>query len=124
MKKLLSLLAVATLTYLPAVPTEAQGFYTQGYYNRGYRTNINLEQQRILARLQANRASGRLTVREYNNLLRAYNNIAQMEARARMGGLTRGERIALNNRLANLRQRLYRQTYDNQFASRNWRWWY
>jgi hypothetical protein len=121
MKKLLSLLAVASVTYFPAIPTEAQSFYI----NRGgYRTNINAEQRRILARMQAHRASGRLTAREYNNLFRAYNNIAAMEARARMGGLTRAERIALNNRLSNLRNRLYRQTYDNQFAGRSWRWWY
>jgi len=64
-----------------------------------------------------------LTANEYNNLIRAYNQVAVRESRLRSNGLSLRERQNLANRLNNLSERVNRQVYDRQTAGRWNRWW-
>lgn len=126
MKKLLPTVAIAAtvLTFLPMLPADAQFYPNNVYFHQ--RTNLNAQQAQIRARIENARARGFLTANEYNNLMRAFNQIAFRESRLRAGGFNWRERQQLANRLQNLSDRVNRQIYDRQTAGRNWgnRWWY
>jgi hypothetical protein len=136
MKKLFPTVAIAAaaLTFMPLLPAGAQSFYTNSYdnfhsgyggnFHFGYRGNLNAQQAQIRARIENARARGFLTVNEYNNLMRAFNQIAVRESALRANGFNWRERQQLANRLQNLSDRVNRQIYDRQTAGR-WgnRWW-
>ncbi len=112
------------LVALFSAPAMAQGYWG-GHFGG---SNINQQQARILARITEGRANGRLTPYEYNNLMRQYNNLAVLESQMRIGGLSFQERMRLENRLNNLDNRVMRNYYDRQTASRwgfhnHGRWW-
>lgn len=101
MKKIaLSLAAVAAMT--TALPVAA--------------APVNAQQARIEQRIEAGARSHRLSFQEAARLRVEARDIARLEARYRMGGLTRVERRTLDLRLARLDAQLTAELHDREFA--------
>lgn len=101
MKKIaLSLAAVAAMT--TALPVAA--------------APVNARQARIEQRIEAGARSHRLSFQEAARLRVEARDIARLEARYRMGGLTRVERRTLDLRLTRLDARLTAELHDREFA--------
>lgn len=127
-RKLLSVSGALMLSLPMFLPTaaSAQTWVNPRYHNNygwSYGRNIDARQAALLRQLNMGRHSGRLTMSEYNRLYGRYNELAALEARLRMGGLTFHERARLSNALQNLQFRIRNNMYDRQSAGRG-RWWY
>jgi hypothetical protein len=132
MNKLLSIAGALLIMAGPAMiqPAEAQSFYyNNNRFNNRWdnnrwdnRINLNRMQNRMQQRLTQGLRRGNLTQREYQNLMRRYNEVAQLEARLRVGGLSFQERRQLQNRILNLNAAIQRNFYDRQYAGNSW--WY
>lgn len=77
---------------------------------------LNAQQARIEQRIEAGERSHRLSFQEAARLRVESREIARLEARYRMGGLTRGERRTLDLRLARLDARVTAELRDRDFA--------
>lgn len=77
---------------------------------------VNAQQARIEQRIEAGERSHRLSFQEAARLRVESREIARLEARYRMGGLTRAERRTLDLRLARLDARLTAELRDRDFA--------
>ena len=115
-KNLIATVALASLTMLPALPVEAQGFFDM--HQTSNMGNINRKQREVRARIEFARSRGQLTAFEYNRLMREFNQIARIEDRSRTNGLNWYERSQLLSRLDNLNQQVTRQMHDRQTAGR------
>lgn len=113
MKKLIvSLAAVATVAGI-AAPAAAQG-YRQ---NDGWQ-NINQRQDRIERRIDRGVRQGDLTRREAIRLHEDFRQIARLEARYRVNGLSNWERADLDRRFDRLEAQLRFERRDHQYSRR------
>jgi hypothetical protein len=117
-------IALAALTLIPIAPASAQSFFVN---NRiGFGNDINVRQRTMISRINTLRARGMLTPGEYSRLMSEFNTIASQEAMLRMNGLNFRERAILQQRLANLDQRIIMLGHNGnrQYASRWHRGWF
>ncbi len=101
MKKIALPLAAAAMTLI-ALPAVA--------------APVNAQQARIEHRIEAGERSHRLSFQEAARLRIEARDIARLEARYRVGGLTRAERRTLDLRLARLDATLTAELRDRDFA--------
>lgn len=131
MKTLFATLAAATAVAALAAPAAAQpgydrhddhGRYEQRHDNRwdndrgGY--NINARQAQLQQRIEWGVRRGMLDRREATRLRDESRDIARLEARYRIGGLSWNERADLDRRLDRLDTRIARETHDRDYGRR------
>lgn len=120
--KMIATVALASMALISFQPQASAQYFNNNYNNR-FGTNINREQAQVRQRIEFARSRGMLNAREYNNLMREFNQIAQIEANARFRGLSPRERSRLVSRLNNLEYRVNREMHDRQYAGRPNIWW-
>lgn len=110
------LAAVAALTAI-AAPASAQSY--RGDHDRyergGY--NLNQRQDRLNDRIVIGLRNGSLTRNEASQLRGESREIARIEARYRVGGLSNWERADLDRRFDRLDRQIARQTHDRDYGS-------
>lgn len=113
MKKLIvSLAAVATVAGM-AAPAAAQAYR----HNDGWQ-NINQRQDRIERRIERGVRQGDLTRREANRLSHDFHQLARLEMRYRVNGLSHWERADLDRRFDRLEAQLRYERRDHQYSRR------
>lgn len=121
MSKILLSVVAATALAGAALPAAAQpyGGHDHGGYDRGDRYDrgggyggIDARQSQIERRIDRGQRTGQLTNREASSLRGEARQIARLEARYRIGGLSGWERNDLDRRLDRLETQVARQTRD------------
>lgn len=82
--------------------------------NRHSHWNVNRSQFNQQSRIWQGVRSGSITAQEARQLQARQRQIASLESRLRVGGLTPSERLRLNKQLSQLNRQIYRQANDNQ----------
>ncbi|MGH6911748.1 MAG: hypothetical protein ACREE0_08395 [Phenylobacterium sp.] len=132
MKKLvtLTLIGAASALALSATAVSAQDYNRDGYRdaprsdyrNDGYRSDrnawvsINQRQAQLDRRIDQGVRNGSLTRREAYRLRGEFTQIARLEARYRVNGLTGWERADLDRRFDGLSAEIRAQRHDDQYG--------
>lgn len=116
-----TLAAVAALTAV-AAPAAAQSYrgdhgrYEQGRHDQG-RYNLNQRQEQLNTRIELGIRNGSLSRSEARQLRREANDIARLEARYRIGGLSGWERADLDRRFDRLDAQVRHDRHDRDYGS-------
>ena len=125
MKTILATLAAIAAVTAVAAPAAAQphrdhdrqehGRYEQGRYEQG-RYNLNQRQDRLNQRIEIGVRRGMITRREAAQLRNQSREIARIEARYRVNGLTGRERADLDRRFDRLDARIAHEMRDRDYG--------
>jgi hypothetical protein len=121
MKTLMATLAaVAAVT--AAAPAAAQTYRDhdrdERHWDRGDYQNINQRQARLEHRIERGVRTGALTRHEASRMREQFHDIARLERRYRVNGLSHWERADLDRRFDVFERRLTAQLRDHQYAYR------
>lgn len=112
MKKIVISLAALASVAAVAAPAAAQSYRHDGWQN------INQRQDRIERRIDQGVRHGDLTRREASRLREDYRQLARLEARYRVNGLSSWERADLDRRFDRLEAQLRFERRDHQYSRR------
>lgn len=117
MKTLIAALAAVTTVTAFAAPAAAQSYgrHDQGRWEQGAR-NLNQRQAQLDRRIEIGARQGVITRREAAKLRSQSYEIARLEARYRVNGLTGWERNDLDRRFDRLETRIGRQAHDRDYG--------
>lgn len=117
MKTLIAALAAVTTVTAIAAPAAAQPYgRDHGRYEQQGAYNLNQRQAQLNTRIEVGVRRGTISRREAADLRNQSQDIARLEARYRVNGLTGWERADLDKRFDRLDVRIAREGHDRDYG--------